>query len=261
MDEVDPYLEDAADVVARLNGAQPVEEQGTLARLINDPALGDDILDVTEGARAATSSFGRIKTNVRLRAEYGLWNRLARVIVGAEVAGRADSFYLFEAEKGQRGDVPEATLTDSPGDDRFVRTAVIRDELRFTAQWGRRVGWARFRFGLKESEVGFGADAVLLGGRLKLSGDLFGASSDTVPQLEVVAALQVVESIFIHAGVDDVLHGRGALPIVAGDDDVPQQLRELRHGRDVFGGISFQFDDEDLDELLLLYGAVIFAAL
>ena len=42
---------------------------------------------------------------------------------------------------------------------------------------------------------------------------------------------------------------------------MPRQLRDLRYGRDLFGGVYFRFDDEDLDRLLLVYGAVIFAAL
>lgn len=260
MDDVDPYLEEAAQVLARLDGQVPPEEQGTLGRLVNDPALGNTIADGAEAGREFTNTLNRLETFVGLRAEYGILNRQYRVFVGATISGREDNFYVFEVGKFSAGDVPDVTLADAPNDPRFVRTAVIRDELRLTAQWGRRFDWLAFRFGLKESQFGIGADAILLGGRLEVATDLLLPTFERVPYLKLAAALQVFRSVYVSAGVDDALLEGAELPIVAGDD-VPQQLRQLRYGRDPFLGMFLRFDDEDLNHLLLLYGAVIFAAL
>lgn len=261
MDDVDPYLEDAAEVVARLDGQVPPEEQGTLGRLINDPELGDTIADGAEGLREFTGGLNRLETFVGLRAEYGILNRQSRIYVGATISGRSDNFYVFEVGKFSAGDVPEVAISDNPIDDMYVRTAVIRDELRLTAQWGRRFDWMSFRFGLKESSFGIGADAILLGGRLELATDLLLPSYQRVPYIKLAAALQVFRAVYVSAGLDDALLPGAELAIVPGTDDVPQQLRELRYGRDPFLGVYLRFDDEDLNHLLLLYGAVIFAAL
>jgi phospholipid/cholesterol/gamma-HCH transport system substrate-binding protein len=260
MDDVDPYLEEAAQVVARLDGQVPPEEQGTLGRLVNDPELGNTIADGAEAGREFTNTLNRLETFVGLRAEYGILNREYRVFVGATISGRQDNFYVFEVGKFSAGDVPDVALSDSPNDPQYVRTAIIRDELRLTAQWGRRVDWMSFRFGLKDSQFGIGADAVLLGGRLDLSSDLLLPSFERVPYIKLAAALQVFRAVYVSAGIDDALLPGVELPIVPGDD-VPQQLRKLRYGRDPFVGVFLRFDDEDLNHLLLLYGAVIFAAL
>jgi phospholipid/cholesterol/gamma-HCH transport system substrate-binding protein len=261
MDEVDPYLEDAAEVVARLDGRVPPEEQGTAGRLINDPELGNTIADGAEAGRELTNSLTRLETFVGLRAEYGILNRQSRVYVGAKISGRSDNFFVLEAGKFEAGDLPDVALSDAPNDPRYVRTAVIRDELRLTAQWGRRFDWLAFRFGLKESSFGVGADAMLLGDRLELTSDLLLPTFERVPYVKISAALQVFRSIFLVAGLDDALLDGHQLAILPGSDDVPQQLRELRYGRDPFVGVFLRFDDEDLNQLLLLYGAVIFAAL
>jgi len=260
MDEVDPYLKDAAELVQRLNGQVPAEEQGTLGRLINDPTLGDDIEDATRGLRDTIGNARRLRTYVGLRGELGVLTGNTRVYLSAEISGRSDNFYLIEAQKTSYGDVPDVDLTDAPGDDRFVRRAVIEDALRLTVQWGRKLGWMRVRFGLFESSVGVGADAILLGGRLKLAADLAGTNLQ-VPRLKVAAALRVFESIYIHAGVDDVLTPPGTFPVITGSEDVPNLFNKYSYGREPYLGASLQFSDEDLDELLILYGAVIFAAL
>jgi hypothetical protein len=225
--------------------------------LINDPELGDAIADGAEGVREFTNTLSRLETVIGLRVEFNVFARQQRAYIGAEVYGRHDSFYLIEAEKGALGAVPEVALTEQPGTGVFVRTAVIRERLRFTAQWGKRWKWARFRAGLKEGSFGVGADAILMGGRLRIAADVFGGNMSEVPRLKAAAMFQLVASIYILAGVDDVLTDPGYLPVNPGNDDVPIWFEELRYGRDVFAGVALRFDDEDVTTLLALYGALL----
>jgi phospholipid/cholesterol/gamma-HCH transport system substrate-binding protein len=261
MDEADPYIKDAVEILSRLDGKVPPEEQGTLGRLINDPQLGDDLDEATEGLREAVGSTRRLRTFVGLRAELGIVKGNSRVYLSAEIAGRADNFYLIEAQKTSYGDVPEVDLTDSVGDGRFVRRALIEDKMRLTVQWGRKIGWARVRFGLFESTMGIGADAVLFGGRLRLSADMSGTTYAALPRLKVAAALHVFETLYINAGIDEVLTTPGTFPVNTGGQDVPTLFETYSYGREPFLGATLQFRDDDLDELLLLYGAIIVAAL
>jgi phospholipid/cholesterol/gamma-HCH transport system substrate-binding protein len=261
MDKADPYIHDAAELVARLNGQVPPEEQGTLGRLINDPELGNDLDEATEGLREATSSLGRLQTFVGLRAELGILKGNSRVYLSAEISGRFDNFYLIEAQKTSYGDYPDVTLADAANDDRFVRRAVIEDQMRLTVQWGRQLGWLRVRFGLFEDNVGIGADALLFGGRLKLAADVSGTTYARVPRLKLAAAVHVFETLYINAGIDDVLSAPGTFPVNTGPEDVPGLFAEYSYGREPFLGASLSFSDDDLDELLLLYGAIVFAAL
>ncbi len=257
LDDVDGYVADAAEVVARLDGQASPEDQGTLGRLINDPSTGDAIADGVEGVRDATSTLSRLETVIGLRVELNLFAAQLRSYIGAEVAGRHDSFYVIEAEKGALGAVPEVTLTEVPGTGTFVRRAVIRERLRFTAQYGKRWGSHAVRAGLKEGGVGIGVDRRLLGGRLRLSLDVFDGSLSDLPRVKLAAGLELFRSLHVVAGLDDALTSPGYLPIDPGGDDVPIWFEELRYGRDVYLGLSLTFDDEDVTTLLALYGALL----
>src|SRR5262249_17743972 len=147
----------------------------------------------------------RLKTWVGLRTEYNVFAADARFYLTAEIYGRSDNFYLVELEKGPLGDVPDVELSDGMRDGTFQRNVAIHERLRFTAQWGKRVGWLQFRLGLKENTVGVGADAVLMGGRLRFETDAFDLSGNRVPRIKVAAALRVFESVYILGGVDDAL--------------------------------------------------------
>lgn len=263
IDKVDPYIDEAGEVVARLNGRVPPEDQGTLGRLINDPKLGEQISDISYAGAQATGSFTRSRSTVVLRGEWDIIGQQPRVSVGVELAGRHDSFYLLEAEQGGSFLLPNVDATMIPGTGNWVRTATQNENLRLTAQWGRKVGNLELRFGLRENDFGVGLDAKLLHDRIELRNDLSLPSFARVPRLKLTAALKLYESIYVSGGVDDVLLPGGDLPINVGTPPggVPTALDHIHFGRDVFVGGYLRFTDRDLDSLLLLYGAVIFSLL
>jgi phospholipid/cholesterol/gamma-HCH transport system substrate-binding protein len=270
MDELDPYLERARVATAELAGepsTDPAAEQGTLARMINDRELGDDIRDATEAGADFTDGLDRLKATLGFRVEFNFFAVQPRFYVVAEIDARNDKFYVVELEKGALG-VTDISLTDVPGSDQYVHRTVIEERLRFTAQFGKRWGIVRGRVGIKESTPGLGVDLLGWNGRLKLSADLFDATYDRAPRLKLAGALAVFRSVYVVAGIDDALNPGGYMPIApwspgstTSGDTVPIWFEELHYGRDVFVGALLQFTDADLATLLRVYGAVFVAAL
>lgn len=262
IDEVDPYLDDAADAVATLSNPKH-ERAGTLSRLIHDPELADDITETTEGIAAFTGSTDRLRTTLGFRTELHVLARQPRFYVTAEIAARADSFYLVELEKGYTGDVPEPSLVDETGSPTWDRRTRIRERIRFTAQWGHRFGPVALRAGIKESMFGVGVDAAFGDGRLTLSTDVIESSFSRVPRVKLAAAFALYRTLYVVGGVEDALTEGQTLPIMPWPDgeDVPVQFRELHHGRDFFLGLNLTFTDQDVNRTLLLYGGLIGAIL
>ena len=67
----------------------------------------------------------------------------------------------------------------------------------------------------------------------------------------------VFRSIYILAGVDDVLNEPGQLSVRNNNQPVPTALDEVHYGRDFFLGASLHFTDADLATILRFYGALI----
>jgi phospholipid/cholesterol/gamma-HCH transport system substrate-binding protein len=261
LDQVDSYLDRAAATVGEWNGNDP-DHQGTLAKLINDDELGETLHDGSEDIADFTSSLDRLKSWIGLRTEYNLSASQPRIYVVAEIAGRNNNFYVLEAERGELG-VPQIELRDQTGTGQFTQRATLQQELRFSLQWGKRFGPVRLRAGIKESTPGAGGDVDLLTGRLRLSADAFDASFARLPRLKLGAAFALFRSVYLVAGVDDVLNAPRNLPIAPwpAGNDVPRQLDEVHLGRDYFVGAMLQFSDADFATLLRLYGAMVLGLL
>jgi hypothetical protein len=258
IDEVDPYLDEAADDIAAIADPQH-ERPGRLSKLINDPKLADDVESFTETGVAFTESLAKFKNVIGFRMEVNLIAVQPRYYVTAEIAARADSFYYIEMEKGFWGDVPEPTLDDLAGNPQWTRRTTIREHLRFTAQWGKRFGRYSLRAGVKESMFGAGVDGAFGDGRLKLSADVMESSYAKTPRIKLAAAFAVYRTLYIIGGVDDALVEGAYLPIAPwpATADVPIQFQELHYGRDFFLGLSLNFTDTDMDRLLFVYGGLL----
>lgn len=253
LDRVDPIAREASGVLADL--AEPDRaRQGRLAQLIDDPALGDELVDTTTDLAAAARDLGRLRALVGVRTEFTLIARAPRLVVSAELATDSDNFYLIEIEQGPWGATPITTLSPAPGG--YQRQVRISDGSRFTAQWGRRFGRWTVRAGLRESRFGIGVDAAFGGGRLRLATDLISSDFHRVPRLKAVAALEVFRSLYVLGGVDDALAAHASLPITGGPT-APHTLDSLEYGRDYFLGLELRFDEHDATALLRLYGALL----
>jgi phospholipid/cholesterol/gamma-HCH transport system substrate-binding protein len=256
LDAIDPAVAQMAEVITAIDRGETNDWRGTLGRLVDDPALHDTLEDSTEGLEEAVHGFNRFKSWLGARAEFGVYGKAFRIYATAELRARNDKFYLIELERSALGGVPADALSDAAGTTSYTRTQQIRDELRFTAQFGKQFRFFQVRGGLKDSTFGFGGDALLSEGRLRFSADLFGSFQRT-PRLKVAAAFAVLRSIFVVAGIDDALNAPGYLPIVTGNTPVPVDFGEVRYGRDYFVGLALHFNDADLSTLLRVYGALL----
>ncbi len=254
LDDVDGYVARADELVAAVDG----ERGGRLAKLIDDPELGLDLADLAASGAEAAAGLDRLKTVIGFRTEFNLVAAAPRFYVTATIAARGDQFYLVELLKGFDGDQPQVELISQPGGT-FVRRAVIRDAIRYTAQWGKRLGPVALRFGFKDSAIGAGLDASLLRGHLRLSADVTEPGLGRMPRVKLAAALEVFRSIYVLGGIDDALTGGAELNIApwAPEADVPIQFQQLPYGRDYFLGFNLVFGDADINTLLRIYGSLV----
>ncbi len=256
LDRLDEVVAAADSIAEKIDG-----NQGTLGRLVNDPAIADNVEKITDDAKGFLGTIFGLKTFVGLRTEYNLAASAARHYVSVELHTRPDKFYLIELERGPRGNYPDVTLEFDPSVDpnNWVRKAVIEDSTRFTFQFAKRFGWLTLRYGIKESTGGVGADAdVRWWNRgLRASFDVFDATFDQLPRVKLTAAVEVFRHAYLVGGIDELLNPPDTLSINTGTGDVPVQFEEFHFGRDVFFGGMIRFNDEDLAALLAIGGSAL----
>jgi phospholipid/cholesterol/gamma-HCH transport system substrate-binding protein len=256
LDSLELQVAQAAELMTAIDEGHGDDWKGSLGRLVNDPALGDTLDDVTSSGREAAANLNPFKSWLGMRIEYDVFSRAVRFYATAEIRARNDKFYLVELERGPLGGVPNDELSEVTGAAAYVRQQEIHDRQRFTFQFGKQLGMFSVRGGIKDSTPGFGADALLLDGRLKLSADLYGAFRAT-PRLKLVGALAVFRSLYVLAGVDDALNPPGYLAIAPDKSGAPKTFDEVRYGRDYFFGTMLVFNDADISLLLRVYGALL----
>ncbi len=256
MDRMDEPVAQMAEVMGAINNGSGDDWRGTLGKLVNDPQLADDIEDTTDGLREATAGFNRFKSWLGGRLELGTHSRQFRFYASAELRAHNDKFYLIEVERSALGGLPTDQLSDVANANTYTRRQEIRDKLRFTFQFGKQFGFMQLRGGIKDSTFGIGADMLLMDGRLKFSTDIFGSFSPT-PRVKLAGAFAVFRSIYVVAGVDDVLNAPGELQVITGNTTVPNWFTRVPYGRDFFVGAALHFDDADLAMLLRVYGALL----
>jgi phospholipid/cholesterol/gamma-HCH transport system substrate-binding protein len=256
LDKLDGVINNTESITRKID-----EDKGTLGRLVNDPAIADNVEEITDQAKGFLGTLFGLKAYVGLRSEYNVGAGLLRHYISVELHTRPDKFYLVELEKGPRGAYPDVTLTFDPTVDpnHWIRRTVIQDSIRFTFQFAKRFSWLTLRYGLKESTGGVGADADLVwfDRDLRLSMDVFDASFDQYPRVKLTAAYEVFRHIYVLGGVDELLNPPRNLPIVRGDSGVPIQFDTFRYGRDYFVGGMLRFNDEDLSALLAVGGSAL----
>ena len=260
MDRVDDTIEGLHEMTTAIDEGSGADWKGQLGRLINDPEPGATITDVTQDARDGLDGYVALKSWLGVRFEVGAFAKVPRTYVTAELATKNDTFFLVELIKSNLGARPEDSLTDVVGSSSFGRRTVIDDSLRFTFQFGKRLGPLRFRGGYKESTPGVGTDLLMYRGRLKLSADAYG-SFTTTPYIKLLGAFAVFRELYVVAGVSDVFNKPGYLNLAPGNTDIPTQFSSVRYGRDYFLGASLQFNDADLATLLRVYGSILASTL
>ncbi len=232
------------------------EGEGTLGKLLNSPEAHDDVVEVTGAMRRYLRSIADWKMRVGLRGEFGIRTGKPRAYVTLK-AGRSDRYFYIELLASPNGSAPQAQVTFDSTTGQWRRDLSIESGLRFTAQWARRLGPAVFRYGVKESSFGAGADFHLIAKRLELSADLFDFDHSDRPHLKLAATYRVFGQLFILAGLDDVLNPGQRYNIAPIGSDQPQSLDEIYVGREFYLGGTLRFTDHDLAGLLRIGGDAI----
>jgi phospholipid/cholesterol/gamma-HCH transport system substrate-binding protein len=212
--------------------------QGTVGRLLTDDTLIDEVEGFVEDAHEVVTDAGefvgsltRLQTIVELREEYNFFANTLKTYLSLRLQPKEDKYYLIEIIDDPRGSVSTVERTTTSTEDPFYEReleTVRTDAFRFSLMFARRIGFATFRFGIKESTGGVGVDLHFLSDSLEISMDAFAIGTDVYPRLKFLAALEFLRGLYIVGGADDVLNV----------------------DRDFFIGAQLRFTDEDLKALL-----------
>jgi phospholipid/cholesterol/gamma-HCH transport system substrate-binding protein len=261
LDKLDGVIENTTSITDKID-----DDKGTLGRLVNDPAIADNVEAITDDARGFLGTLFGLKAYVGLRSEWNFGAALARHYVTVELHTRPDKYYLIELEKGPRGNYPVVTLNFDPTVDpnNWIRKTVIEDKVRFTFQFAKRFGWMTLRYGIKESTGGIGVDfrGNWLNRNASLSLDLFDATFDQLPRVKITGAIELFRHVYVLGGVDELINSPDSLTVITGTDPsgVPIQFERFQFGRDYFAGAMLRFNDEDLAALLTVAGSAVTGA-
>jgi phospholipid/cholesterol/gamma-HCH transport system substrate-binding protein len=248
IDESELNLSPYADPVRDID-----EGKGTLGKLLNSDELHGDMVEITGDVRRFFRSVADWQMRVGLRGEFSLRSGEPRAYVTLK-AGRSDRYFYVELLASPQGAAPDTQVAYDNATGLWRRDISISSGLRFTAQWARRLGPMVFRYGMKESTFGAGADFQLIDERLELSVDVFEFAQEDQPHLKVAATYRVFGQLFILAGLDDVLNPGRNYTIAPIATEVPTNLDTIYLGRDYYLGATLRFTDRDLAGLLRIGG-------
>ncbi len=243
-DRVDKALGKFDDEASKL-----ARGEGDAGKLLKDPALAENVEEITRGIDESLKGFTRIKTLVGLRSEYNYFSARLKNYLAIAIQPKPDKYFLFELVSDPRGFRRETISLSDSSDPRRPHTVsekqvTITNDFRLSFQWAKRIDRVTLRFGIKESTGGMGADFHFLRDRLEIMTDVFDFRGNVLPRLKVLAAMQFFKYLYFVGGIDDALNPRNITD--AGSS-----------GRDYFLGAMLRFDDEDLRGLLLLGGGAL----
>jgi phospholipid/cholesterol/gamma-HCH transport system substrate-binding protein len=245
VDSLERSLTNTEKITGKIAGGE-----GTVGKLINDPAIAENVEQITEDAGDFVRGVTRLQTIVGLRTEYNYLANTFKTYFQVQLAPRPDKFYLIEIVDDPRGFREQTTeFVDSSERGTFSETRVkLSEKLRISFMFGKRWGPITGTFGIKESTGGVGLAVHLLDDRLTLSTDIFDTRSNQYPRVQGRATLAVYKKYF---------------HLIAGLDDAFNLTRNRGGGGgffDWFFGAQLQFNDEDLKSLLLFGGSAVSGA-
>jgi hypothetical protein len=248
LNHADPAVDDLVEALV-------VNPDGKLGRLLDDSSYYDAVADTTGDVASSVRAASALRTSIGLRTEFDLIGGNSRVVSSARIAARNDKFYLAEGTIQPQGSASATIERDAAGI--WHRKAKVTDRFLLTLQMGKRFGRYAFRGGLKEGAFGVGFDAGFASNRLTLSADIFESKFASTPNLRLSAAVLLFRSLYLLAGVDEVLTKGQRYSITPGNIDVPGRFSEIRFGRDYYIGGMLRFTDDDLLSLLTFYSSII----
>lgn len=250
VDKLDKAMTDVQGIGKDVKGITGDIEagKGTVGRLLKDETLINNVEDTVSDLGGIVKGLAELQTVVGLRSEYNFLAGTIKTYVSIELRPRPDKYYLIELINDPRGrweQTTDITRTDDPSKPFLVRTDNLRisDAFRVTFQFAKRIKFATFRFGVKESTGGVGVDLAFLKDDIQIWTDVFDMQANAYPRLKLLAAWRFFSSLYIVGGADDLLNSR------------PRD--GVGGGRDYFLGGYLRFNDRDLRNLLLIGGSAL----
>jgi phospholipid/cholesterol/gamma-HCH transport system substrate-binding protein len=202
--------------------------EGTIGKLINDPSTHDKLDKTLGGINSYIERAERFRMYLGYRGEYLRDPSDLKSYFSLRIQPKADKYYLFEVIDDPRGKVSTKEVAIVPGTTTEITTT--SDEIKFSAQFAKKIKGLTLRGGIIESSGGFGVDYHLFKDRVKLTFDAFDFDNERRPHLKAGATFNLNRHFYLVAGYDDFISKVGL--------------------ESAYFGVGFQFEDEDLKYLL-----------
>jgi len=234
----DPAMgQDLQDTMAALESiSRKIDEgQGTLGRLISDDTTADELDRALEGLNRHLLRHEQFRTSVDFSSEYLARHGETKSYLTLRLQPSEDKYYLLSVVDNPRGvrkrteTYTQRWINGRQETIREIEDKYYRSKISFSAQLARRWDNLVLRGGLFESTGGVGLDYFLWDDRLQLLFEAFDFEKDDNPHLKAGAKLHFLENFYASVGMDDF-------------------VRNDR--RSFYAGLGFYFTDEDLKYLL-----------
>ncbi len=240
-DQLENVLADLGEVTERTAAGE-----GTIGRLTSDEHLIDEVEDSAEGLSDFIGGITRLRTIVELRSEYAFLANSFKNYFTFRILPREGRYFYIQLVDEPRGrvDMQSVQVRRSPappGEPEFYeeQRVTTADALLVSVMLAQRVYFATFRFGILESSGGLALDLNFFDDALEINAEIFQFSDSQFPRLRFRLSYEIVPTLFILGGADDVLNERTV---------------------DFFLGAMLRFDDNDLTSLLPFFGGAVSGA-
>lgn len=213
--ETTDKLERTMDSVESI--ARKIDEgEGTVGKLINDDETVENLNQAVEGINDFIGKVRGLQAEISYRGEYDILRRDAKSYFSLKLSPSVDRFYMIGVVDDPSGRTrttdTTTTTTTNPGtaDEKTVEEEehkeVNKDELKFTAQLGKR--WHDFilRGGLIENSGGIGLEYFVWDDHINFNMEAFDFVSDNYPHLKVGIDVNFLKHFTFIGGVDDFLN-------------------------------------------------------
>lgn len=243
--QLELVLEDVGEITGRTAAGE-----GTVGRLTSDENLIDEVEEVAENVNDIVGGLARLRTVIGLRSEYLFLTNAFKNYLDIRIAPSEDRYFFIQLVDDPRGATTfsqTVVQTSPPKRDEPASFTEIRQSttqsLLFSLQLAKRIYWMTLRFGILESSGAIGMDLNLFDDRFEINADLFRFNEQVFPNLRIRLAYEIVPTLFVLGGVDNILNS----------DFTAATL----NGGDFFLGAMLRFTDHDLTGLIPFLGGAI----
>lgn len=232
MKNVDAAMESLKNTMADAEKAMKKvsDGEGTLGKIINDPALYEELKSAIKSVNLLLGKAGSLKTYVDISAVNIPAYKGSRANFTLMIAPNPTRYYLIGLTNDPRGrDRKTVTTTSVDGSTPSVETKTVNEEkgLRITAMFGKKFGHLDLRAGLMEDygavSAGYWFDENMKYG-VRIDAYSLGKGQDYTGRF--TARAEIFPSVYVTGGLDTVqkYHGKTTGFFGAGlffdDDDI-----------------------------------------